>query len=660
MKKIVRMDTLKNKLLSLFLALTIIPLAVTIIVIFFTTSNGFNKLITDQQEDMEHIIQTEFDNVALDLQRITEIYSQNLDFVQAFDERDRDTLLDLVNEIYSRLFSEHGIDVIEYGDTDGIVFLRGHEPIAYGDDKSDVNAIQYALNGESISGFEFGDTGLTVRAFSPIYFNQEVIGTLQMAVDDTFLVRMNEKLQGVTIDLYNANGSIVQSSVPENIGTELTEATVLASITEGEKVSVNNDQTMNSYLPMFDPTGDEIIGVIGVSQDISAIQETNNHIILIAVLISVAAIIIVIFVSVTFSRSIANPIRIISELMVELSKGNLRLAIPKSKRNDEIGQLTSSMQLMKDNLHDTLSQVAAASTNVASQSEEMTQSSVEVKSGSEQIAMTMQEIAVGTEKQANSATTLASTMVNFTTSIQETDIMGGQIRESSIDVLRLTDEGKQLMESSDKQMTKIDGIVQDAVSKMEVLDKQSEEISRLVEVVQGIANQTNLLALNAAIEAARAGEAGKGFAVVADEVRKLAEQVSETVTDITGFSSNIQVESSNVADSLKAGYKEVEQGTNQIKTTGETFAKISNSVSDMADNIRKVSENLSEISAGSQEMNASIEEIASVSEEAAAGVEQAAATAEQSSSSMEEVAGSSEQLAKLAEEMNELVGRFKL
>lgn len=660
MKNVVTMNSLKKKLIAIFLVLTVIPLVVTITVIFVTTSNGFEKLTADQQGSMEHIIQTEFDNVALDLQKITEIYAQDMELVEAYNNDDRERLLTLVNEIYSRLVSEHGINVLEYGDSDGTVYLRGHEPTMFGDDKSDMAAIQYALEGESISGFEFGKSGLSVRAFSPILMNNEIIGTLQVGVDDTFLVQMSEKFQGVTIDLYNTDGEIVQSSVKENIGKKLNDGTVLTSAIGGEKASENNERTMNSYLPMQDPTGNEIIGIIGITQDISAIQETNQQVLSLGLLIGVIVLIIVLIVSVILSNSIGNPIRNISNLMMELSKGNMRLEIKDSKRNDEIGQLNKSIQVMRNNLHDTLSQVAMASTSVASQSEEMTQSAEEVKSGSEQIAMTMQEIAAGTESQANSVSTLASTMGNFSSTIQETNIKGDQVRSSSLGVLDLTVEGKQLMDLSDQQMVKIDEIVHEAVTKMTGLDKQSQEISKLVEVINDVAKQTNLLALNAAIEAARAGEAGKGFAVVADEVRKLAEQVTASVTEITGFVSAIQLESSNVADSLKIGYKEVEQGTKQIKITNQTFMKINDSVSEMAETIQLVSENLSEIETNSQEMNDSIEDIASVSEEAAASVEEVAATAEESSSSMEEIAGSSLQLAKLAEEMNELVARFKL
>ncbi|MBP2077271.1 methyl-accepting chemotaxis protein [Oceanobacillus polygoni] len=538
--------------------------------------------------------------------------------------------------------------------------MRGHDPTQYGDDKGDMEAIQYALDGQSISGFEFGTSGLSVRSFVPIYFQQEIIGTMQMGVDDHFLEALHEKLKGVTIDLYNEDGMIVESSDTENIGKTMNDATVLSAVINGQKVSHHDDLTLDSYLPMLSPTGNEIIGVIGITQDIATIGATNNQISWISLFMVTAFIIIALFVSIRFSKSIANPIRRISELMLELSKGNLRIAIKDSKQKDEVGQLTRAMQIMRDNLHNTLSKVAEASENVSAKSEEMAQSSLEVRTGSEQIAITMQEIAEGTEKQANSASELASAMGSFASSIQETNQQGEQIRVVSLGILDMTEEGKQLMASSDSQMVKIDAIVQEAATKMAILDKESQEITKLVEVIQDIANQTNLLALNAAIEAARAGESGKGFAVVADEVRKLAEQVSESVSDITGFATNIQHESSNVAKALTTGYAEVEAGTAQIKSTGETFHKISASVTEMAGSIQATAENLSAVVASSQEMNISIEEIASVSEEAAAGVEEAAATSEQSSSSMDEIAAGSSQLAKLAEELNELVQKFRL
>ena len=290
----------------------------------------------------------------------------------------------------------------------------------------------------------------------------------------------------------------------------------------------------------------------------------------------------------------------------------------------------------------------------------MTQSANEVNAGSQQIATTMQELAYGTESEARTASDLASLMGVFSVSVQEANTLGDNVKESSNEVIHMTREGSQLMETSTKQMYKIDQIVQESVQKVQGLDSKSQEISKIVSVIQEIAGQTNLLALNAAIEAARAGEHGRSFAVVADEVRKLAEQVSASVTDITTIVVGIQEESSSVTEALQDGYKEVVQGTTQIQTTRETFAEINSSITEMANSIHMISENLSTIAQNSEKMNGSISEIAAISEETAAGVEQTSASSQQISSSMEEVSNSSDDLAKLAEKLNGLVLKFKL
>src|SRR5690606_31985558 len=146
--------------------------------------------------------------------------------------------------------------------------------------------------------------------------------------------------------------------------------------------------------------------------------------------------------------------------------------------------------------------------------------------------------------------------------------------ETTHTVLEMTERGSELMVSSLKQMQTIDQTMTEAVKMVEGLDEHTSRISELVAIIQDIAEQTNLLALNAAIEAARAGEHGQGFAVVAEEVRKLAEQSAESVTNITKIVEDVQKESNRVVDSLKEGYKEVERGSAQINETEKTFHEI--------------------------------------------------------------------------------------
>lgn len=361
-----------------------------------------------------------------------------------------------------------------------------------------------------------------------------------------------------------------------------------------------------------------------------------------------------------FATRIVRPINRVSRRMDLLADGDLTIDEIMVKSKDEIRRLADSMNHMQGKLKSLVTNVSSASERMAGQSEELTQSADEVKAGSEQIAITMQELAAGSEKQVGSASDLSVAMQNFANEIESANEMGMRIHESSGNVLAMTNEGNQFMEVSKQQMEKIDGIVRDAVEKVKGLDMQSKKISELIIVIKSIAEQTNLLALNAAIEAARAGEHGRGFAVVADEVRSLSEQVYSSVIDITKIVTNVQNESSFVVESLLDGYQEVVEGTTQIEKTGERFHSINQAVTEMVGSIKIVTENLETITENSQQMNTSIEDIVAISEESAAGIEETSASSEQTNASMEEVAKSSNDLAKLAEELNDLVNEFKL
>ncbi|MFD2216719.1 MULTISPECIES: methyl-accepting chemotaxis protein [Metabacillus] len=387
----------------------------------------------------------------------------------------------------------------------------------------------------------------------------------------------------------------------------------------------------------------------------SAKTELITYIVVLLV-ITVALILFGIFTS----RSITEPIKKILKHIQEIANGNLTNNELNFNHKTEIGQLAIALNGMQRSLKEMIESVTHVTENLSNQSIELTHSANEVKEGSEQIATTMQELSFGAESQATSSTNLLEMMETFVGKIQEANISGENVSETSNEVLSMTKEGSLLMSQSVNQMQTIDSIVKDAVNKVQGLDQQSKEISKLVLVIQEIAEQTNLLSLNAAIEAARAGEHGKGFAVVADEVRKLAEQVKASIVDITNIVNKIQNESSHVVQSLQVGYKEVDEGSRQIELTGKTFETISESVLEMVTNIKHISTNLKEIVDNSREMNNSIEEIASVSEEAAAGIEQTAASSQQSTSSMEEVSNRAGELSQISDQLSEQIRRFQI
>ena len=360
------------------------------------------------------------------------------------------------------------------------------------------------------------------------------------------------------------------------------------------------------------------------------------------------------------TRMIAKPLRLVTNRIDEISKGNLSIPSIELNSKDEIGVLAKSVNEMKNSLHKIVTEVVNVSGFVNKQSDELTVSSEEVKQGSQQIATTMHELAYGAEEQANSASESARAVEDVNVQIKQADLAGKNLKAASDEVLVKAHEGRKLMNESVHQIEKISQIVTESMDKVVKLDMKNDNIYQLVHVIQDVAAQTNLLALNAAIEAARAGEFGKGFAVVADEVRKLAEQVSNSVQDITHITQDIQNDSKLVVETLQNGVIQSEIGNKQIKTTGETFHTISDLVQMMVQQIDQVSANLDQIQQGSEQLSAFSEEISAVTEQSAAGVQEASASAEQQVASMETIAQSSESLKALSAQLESLVKHFKV
>ncbi len=381
---------------------------------------------------------------------------------------------------------------------------------------------------------------------------------------------------------------------------------------------------------------------------------------LIGIVVGILIFVIAIIVELLSARGISRPIITLTERLQQMTNGDLSGPPLKIQSKDEVGQLMAATNTMADILNRLLQHIQTVSNDVATQSEELLQSTTEVKTGTEQIVNTMTEIAGGTEELASHTTAIATSMNDFAGKVTAVHQSNKDVQHYSQDVKALAKEGRDLMSSSTKQMGAIQRIVKDAVDQVDGLSKQTQEISKLVTVIQSIASQTNLLALNAAIEAARAGEQGKGFAVVADEVRKLAEQVSFSVGDITNIVRNIQDDSNRGTASLEQGYGEVEKGTRQITTTNATFHHIADAIEAIATNIEQTSSELDDVVHNTDTINKSVDEMAAISEQSAAGIQETSATIEQAASSMEEIKHSSEYLAEMAEQLNSLIRRFKL
>lgn len=648
---------LSRKILSLLFLTAILPLILITSITFMLNNKGFSDLNHTELESSRNSISAQFKIDSDKLLMLSKKYSTNQQLIEAVKSGDREKIASATNDIFTRLQEEHDLEIFEIGNFDGVVLYRAHNPAKHGDNKSDDPALQLATEGKEIAGFNIGSSGLNIRAFVPIQENGKTIGTLQTGLDDTFLQNVIKSVDGVDISLYDEKGTALLTSEGKNNHT--INKTIYEQVSSGKSITEEKGDFLYSYMPLFEATNTHIIGIMEIKEDISHVTALTNKNLIITVIVLAGTLLAVIVLSILFSRSITRPVKQIGSQMKEISEGNLDISPIHYNGKDELKALSDSVIDMKDNLLVIIKSVANASKLVKSQSAHLNEAAHQVKEGSIQIATTMQELSAGTESQAHHTTDLAEKMDLFRDQINNANSNGDEIADKSHSVLAKTKEGTTYMQASVSQMSVIDSIVQNAITKVNGLDEQAKQISLLIEMIQDIANQTNLLALNAAIEAARAGEHGKGFAVVATEVRKLAEQVSVSVNDITTIVTSIQGESAIVVESLVTGYEEVNKGKLQIETTGETFNQIEQAVTEMAHHIQDISTSLKDLNDTSITMTQSIEEIASISEESAAGVEQVAASAQQSSSSMEEITTSVEDLSKMAEELSVQVSKFR-
>ncbi|XRJ09839.1 methyl-accepting chemotaxis protein [Bacillus subtilis] len=395
----------------------------------------------------------------------------------------------------------------------------------------------------------------------------------------------------------------------------------------------------------------------------TAVKETkavyHKGLIYTALLVA-ASILISIFIWLYITRNIVKPIIRMKESANHIAEGDLSNDMEPLNSKDELGDLNEALQKMVGNLRDIVGYSKDISSQVLSSSQVLATATNETRSGSKHITETMNEMAEGSEQQAQDAVTIAESMNEFTESIDKAYNHGITISDTSQNVLELAVSGNENMATSLQQMKTIHHIVEEAVHKVRSLEQHSQDINKLVQVINGIAEQTNLLSLNAAIEAARAGESGKGFAVVAEEVRKLADGVSDSVQDITRIVNGTQQEIHSVITYLESSFTEVEKGTENLTDTGQAMQHIKQSVTHVADSIKEVTDGLKLLTNQSITINQSIENIASVSEESAAGIEETFSITEQSAHSMDQVLLNAEELEQLANELNAKMDQFTI
>lgn len=332
------------------------------------------------------------------------------------------------------------------------------------------------------------------------------------------------------------------------------------------------------------------------------------------------------------SAYLENEVTKMLVIMKKIAVGDFREQFAVLNHNDQIGKLGDSLNQMIENLKILISEIQETIDSSASSIEEISSSTQEMSNGAHEQMLQTTEVASAIEEMTR---TIIETSQN-TSVASETAKMAGATAQNGGKVIKETIQG----------MNNIADVVSNSAEKVQLLANSSEHIGEIVQVIEDIADQTNLLALNAAIEAARAGEQGRGFAVVADEVRKLAERTTKATKEITQMIKSIQNETQNALLSMREGTEKVQLGKELANKAGIALNEIILSTQKVSDVIAQVAVASEEQSKASDEIAKNVNRINNVTQETSKGIEQ--------------IAGAIEDLGKVAHHLQQSIAKFKV
>ena len=397
-------------------------------------------------------------------------------------------------------------------------------------------------------------------------------------------------------------------------------------------------------------------------------QEQSAHDALVSGLIKMGIFVVILqllFIGIgyVFANRIIQPILNVTDRLKVLATGDFRTDPGDDARfdsNDEIGEMRQALRILQSNISDMMKKVMATAQQVNDSAEMLNSSADQSSDVSNSVANSMVNVAGNCSEQFTEIETangqvegLGHHMNDFVSTIQHSSDVVKETQEKAVSEAKTVD-------GAVEQMRLIQEAVMQSAKVITELGEESDRIGKIVDTISSIADQTNLLALNAAIEAARAGEHGRGFAVVADEVRKLAEQSSGSAGEIAGLITSIQDKSQRAVTVMNEGVSRVEMGTKVVQASGSSFNEIAEMVRKVAEESQAMNNIVVALSDNTQNIEKAIQSVSVKSSSVSSEAESVSAASEELTATMSEIADSSKVLANMAQDMLKAVEHFKM
>lgn len=510
-------------------------------------------------------------------------------------------------------------------------------------------------------------TMITTNA--PFYKNGQLWGVVAGDID---LTNLQEKISQIkvgqtgTASLIGTDGTyLVDEDQNKVIKTKISEdkdknlAALWKDLSQGKKGFTSFYDHGEKHLAFYAPIKTTNWYLLVKVPEKELFVNNLNPLIRTIIIVSLFCALLVAIILYFLTNHLVKIIRTIQELMNRIAKGDLS-ARSDYRSNDELGELSNSINQMLENTVSLIKQVKSTGEHTLDSAKVLAATSEQAASTTEQMSLSTEEIATAATKQSQEMNTGINILTNLANKIDQVNTIAQKAHQVANDAKQVTEQSKETVDILAKTSKENIEIAEKIGLDIKSLSQKSQEIGQITEVITSISEQTNLLALNAAIEAARAGEEGRGFAVVAEEVRQLAEQSANAAKEISNLIQDIQKQTSTTVKVVGEAESIVGAQTKAVNDTDETFTRITEEVEEIITQIEQISLASQEMEQSKNQALQTMEQAGAMSQQTAAATEQLSASTQEQSASVEEISASANELATMSENLQKAIEQFKI